>query len=104
MKFEWDERKNRSNVQKHGVSFETAVGIFGGPVFTRKDERFDYGEVRQNSIGRIGMALILLVTHTDRNGRTRVISARPAKRSERERYEEALREGTERRGTGGAAG
>ena len=46
MRFEWDETKNQANIQKHGVSFETAKRIFDGPVLSRLDERRDYGEDR----------------------------------------------------------
>ena len=78
------------------MSFETARRIFEGFVLTVVDDRFDYGEVRQNSIGPIEGILFLTVTHTDRDGTMRIISARPAKRSERKRYEQAISQGTER--------
>ncbi|MCO6388443.1 BrnT family toxin [Aliihoeflea sp. 40Bstr573] len=93
MTFEWDEAKNRTNIAKHGLSFATACRIFEGPVLTAIDDRFEYGEVRRNSIGAIEGVFVLVVTHTDRNGTTRIISARPAKRVERNTYEEALRQG-----------
>jgi len=88
MKFEWDEAKNAANIEKH----ETARRIFEGPVFSVVDNRFDYGEVRRNSIGRIDGELFLMVTHTDREGITRIVSARPAKRGERKRYDEKIRQ------------
>jgi uncharacterized DUF497 family protein len=50
--FEWDHVKSMANVGKHGVSFETASRIFEGPVVTVVDARFDYGEVREISIGQ----------------------------------------------------
>jgi len=100
MGFEWDDEKNRANIDKHGVSFQTAARIFDGPVLTAEDNRLEYGEVRKNSIGMIENALILVVTHTDRAGLTRIISARPGSRAERSRYEQALRQGTQPRGTG----
>ena len=90
MQFEWDEDKNAANIAKHGVSFATAARIFDGPVFTALDDRRDYGEVRKNSIGQVDGILYLVVTHTDRDERIRIISARPAKRSERQRYDETL--------------
>ena len=31
MKYEWDEAKNRTNVAKHGLSFEDAEQVFAGP-------------------------------------------------------------------------
>lgn len=92
--FEWDDAKNASNIAKHGLSFHKASQIFDGPVVTAVDDRFDYGEVRRISIGSIGPAIVIVVTHTDRNGNIRIISARPAKRRERERYVEALRKRT----------
>jgi|ETNmetMinimDraft_3_1059899.scaffolds.fasta_scaffold51307_2 uncharacterized protein len=92
--FEWDEAKNQANIGKHGLSFSTASRIFQGPVLSVIDDRHDYGEVRQVSIGRIDGVLIIVVVHTDRAGLTRIISARPAKRRERDRYEEALRNRT----------
>jgi uncharacterized DUF497 family protein len=91
--FTWDDAKNRTNIEKHGLSFATASRIFEGPVLTAIDDRFEYGEVRSNSIGAIDGVLVIVVTHTDRDGRIRIISARPAKRAERTAYEEALRQG-----------
>lgn len=88
--FEWDEAKNAANIAKHGVGFATASRIFEGPVLTAIDDRQDYGEIRSNSIGMVDGLLVLVVTHTDRGGRIRIISARPAKRAERRRYDEAL--------------
>lgn len=88
---EWDDAKNRQNIEKHGVSFELAQRIFDGPVFTWIDDRQDYGERREISIGKVDGAIMLTVAHTDRSGVRRFISARRASRRERSRYEEALR-------------
>jgi uncharacterized DUF497 family protein len=90
--FEWDEAKNAANIAKHGVSFKTASRIFANRVVTSPDDRFDYGEEREISIGHVDGVLFLTVAHTDRDGRTRIISARRANSQERQRYEdEALR-------------
>lgn len=91
MLFEWDESKNASNIAKHGVGFGIACRIFEGRVLTLTDERYDYGEVRELSVGLVDGVLLLAVVHTDRDGRRRIISARRANRAERKRYEEALR-------------
>lgn len=91
MEFEWDELKNRKNIEKHGVSFEQASQIFEGFTLDAIDDRFDYGEERTISIGTISGIAIVTVVHTDRSGRCRIISARPAKKSERNIYNEALR-------------
>jgi len=90
MQFEWDERKNRDNIGKHGINFEDAARIFDGPVLSSVDDRKDYGELREISIGRLGSVAVLVVVHTDRGDAVRIISARPASREERNRYEEAL--------------
>jgi uncharacterized DUF497 family protein len=89
--FEWDQTKNASNIAKHGVSFALARRIFEGPVLTARDSREDYGEVREISIGMVDGLAVLTVVHTERRGRTRIISARPASGRERRRYEEAIR-------------
>jgi uncharacterized DUF497 family protein len=91
MEFDWDEAKNAANIAKHGVGFATASRIFEGPVLTWSDEREDYGERREHSIGAVEGVLFLAVIHTERDGKCRIISARRANRRERERYEEAIR-------------
>lgn len=91
MDFEWDEAKDAANIAKHGVGFALASRIFEGPVVTWTDDRQDYGERRERSIGLIDDILFLTVIHTDRNGTRRIISARRASRSERTQYEAALR-------------
>ncbi len=90
MDFEWDENKNHANISKHGVSFELAKQVFGSPVFTRLDTREDYGELRFMSIGECSNGTILIVVHTRRQGRIRLISARPASRKERDIYYEQI--------------
>lgn len=92
MQFEWDETKNRTNFDKHRIRFEEAALIFAGPTLTAIDERGDYGEVRQISIGQIRGQVFLVVVHTDRKGTTRLISARRAKLSERRRYDDYIQE------------
>ena len=90
MTFEWDEDKNQQNIAKHGISFEQASGIFDGFTFHRIDDRHDYGEVREISIGMVGSATIIVVVHTDRAGVCRIISARRAKEKERKYYEQEI--------------
>ncbi len=50
-RFEWDDAKERGNVTKQGIDFATAQRVFEGPVFTRRDSRRDYDEVRHVSVG-----------------------------------------------------
>ena len=51
MEFEWDEEKNRQNIEKHGVSFEQARHIFDGFTIDLVDDRFAYGEIRESASG-----------------------------------------------------
>ena len=95
MEFEWDEDKNQTNIAKHGIGFDTAQLIFDGPTVDWIDDRKDYGEERILSLGMIKDILVLVVVHTNRDGVTRLISARPAKRSERSLYEKAIRQRTD---------
>ncbi len=88
MDFEWGEPKNQANIRKHGVGFQTASRTFDGPVLTRRDRRKDYGEACYVSIGELENAVLVVVAHTDRARRTRLISARPASRKERQAYHE----------------
>ena len=86
MEFEWDPEKNDLNFAKHGIRFDEARLIFEGAVLTSTDNRADYGEERQTSIGEIEGIITVVVVHTARNGRVRLISARLANRKERRLY------------------
>ena len=88
MEFEWNEAKNQTNIRKHGIGFDTARRIFEGPVATSPDLRRDYGEERHISIGQVEPGALIVVAHTERHGRIRLISARPASRKERRVYHE----------------
>lgn len=90
MPFEWDDEKNQSNIEKHGISFEQARTIFAGPVLSKMDQRFAYGETRWISVGLVEEIAVIVVVHTERDGITRIISARPANRKERRRYYEEV--------------
>jgi hypothetical protein len=92
MQFEWDENKNTQNLKKHGISFEEAQEIFDGIVFTAIDERFDYGEIRNQYWCHT--VVIVTVAHTKRNGVIRIISARKATRQEINTYSDYLTQTT----------
>jgi hypothetical protein len=88
--FEWDEDKNLSNKRKHGISFEEAATIFDGPVLSLEDEG-DYDEARERSYGLTGGVVVACVIHTDRDGITRIISARRATANERKLFHAHLK-------------
>ncbi len=91
--FEWDDARERANTAKHGIDFATAQRIFDGTVLARPDTRRDYGEARCVSVGIIDLA-VMVVAHTWRRDRLRLISARPASRKERRSYHERIQEGS----------
>lgn len=88
--FEFDPKKNRSNLEKHGVDFPTAARIWDGFVVEREDDRRDYGEMRFLSLGMVDDGRIVLVVHTWRGKNRRLISARKANSDEQEVYRAAL--------------
>jgi hypothetical protein len=87
--FEWDERKNASNVQKHGVSFDEAKTVFTDQ-FARLIVDPDHSgeEDRFILLGTSIHSRLLVVCHCIRmNDSIRIISARKADKQEREIYE-----------------
>jgi len=91
LEFEWDPAKAEINLQKHEVSYEEASTIFDDPLFiTFLDEEHSIGEERYITMGLSRRQHLLLVAHTDRKGRIRIISARKATKNERRFYEEEL--------------
>jgi uncharacterized protein len=89
MEFEWDPEKAARNVSKHGVSFNEAATIFGDPLaITYSDPDHSEDEERFLTFGHSNENQLLVVSHTDRGERTRIISARRATRRERKIYEE----------------
>ncbi|MDQ6912527.1 MAG: BrnT family toxin [Verrucomicrobiota bacterium] len=89
MRFEWDERKARSNATKHSVSFDDASTIFADALsLTIRDPDHSQVENRFVTVGRAHRGELLVVVHTERGDNIRLISARPASRRERRTYEE----------------
>jgi uncharacterized protein len=87
--FEWDPAKAGQNRRKHRVSFHEAATVFGDPLsLTYYDPDHSTEERRYITIGMSNAQRVLLVAHTDRSDKIRIISAREATRRERRRYEE----------------
>lgn len=89
LRFEWDEKKNRQNIRKHGVSFEEAQSVFLDDHAIRfYDPDHSEDEDRFLMLGLSFMLRILIVCHCyrERNGVIRIISARKATRQERVHY------------------
>jgi uncharacterized protein len=89
-RYEWDEKKNRANRAKHGITFKVAAMVFLDPNAVARQDREVDGEQRWQTIGFSGA--ILTVAYTVRDEETdevtRIISARKATPAERRVYEE----------------
>ena len=89
LNFEWDERKARSNQEKHAVSFEEATTVFSDPLsLTIPDPDSSEQEPRFVLLGQSYSNRLVVVVHTERQNNVRIISARKATRSERIQYEQ----------------
>jgi uncharacterized DUF497 family protein len=91
MRFEWDDKKNATNLRKHRVDFETATFVFDDPHQLLIRDRVVDGEERWQTIGLADGLLLLLVVHTFEDDEyeetVRIISARKAESHERRVYE-----------------
>jgi uncharacterized protein len=94
MRFEWDEKKNRANQRKHGVSFQLAARVFADEFCLVYRDRIDEhtGEQRWHALGRVGGLAVYHVIHVFREATyakqetIRIISARAADKRECRRY------------------
>lgn len=88
MEFEWDPIKSEVNRKKHGITFHDAATVFSDPLaITFADPDHSHGEHRFLTFGHSNLNHLLVVVHTERRGKTRIISARLATRYERTIYE-----------------
>ncbi len=93
LQFEWDEKKNKTNIQKHNLSFSAAKFIFNDK---NRIEFFDdvhsIDEERYITIGAINrVPIVATVVYTERGQKIRLISARPATAEERRLYYDGIR-------------
>jgi uncharacterized protein len=89
MKFEWDPKKASRNINKHKVTFQEAATVFGDPLaISFPDPDHSIEEERQLTFGQSLQRRLIVVSHTKRGARTRIINARLMDRNERVIYEE----------------
>ena len=89
MEFEWNPDKAGANFKKHGVYFTEAATVFSDPLsITFPDPAHSINESRHITIGLSRNGRLLILAHTDRNKRLRIISAREATRKEKRFYEQ----------------
>ena len=88
MEFEWDPNKAAGNLRKHGVSFAEAATVFGDVLsITVFDPHRTADEDRYITVGMSSRLRLLIVAHSERGDRIRIVSARELTRFEREQYE-----------------
>ncbi len=91
MELEWDPKKAAKNLRKHRVSFAEAATVIGDPLsITVPDPDHSIDEDRDITVGRSIRGRLLIVSHTERRNRIRIISARELTPSEKEAYEEEV--------------
>ena len=89
MQFEWDPAKDRRNRLLHRVAFTEAATVFGDPLAsTIEDPDHSTSEARYLTTGRTRRERVVIVSHTYRDHRIRIISARLATKTECNVYEE----------------
>lgn len=89
MQFEWDPEKARRNLRKPAISFDEAATVFLDDfALTGEDPDHSIDEDRAVTFGLSNTGQLLVVSHSDRGERIRIISARLATRPERRLYEE----------------
>ena len=86
MEFQWDEKKNRANKAKHGIDFNTATELWNDPDRIEVQTKFPR-ENRNALIGKIGDKLWTAI-FTRREGASRIISVRRARKKETNLYEQ----------------
>lgn len=89
MNIQWNPRKAKSNLGKHGISFEEAATALRDPMAaTGADPNHSRTEDRYITFGVSEIGRLLVVSHTEEGETIRIISARKASKGERELYEE----------------
>lgn len=92
VRFEWDEKKRRANLAKHGIDFLEAMEMFQGPMLVAADNRDDYGEDRLSGVG-LSKGRILVVVFTEpRPNIIRVISLRKATKNEKTQFKKRIKD------------
>ncbi len=90
--FEWDPEKARKNIEIRGISFDEACTVFRDVLsLTIHDPLHSEDENRFILIGNSFKNRLLVVMHTERGDKIRIISARKATKKERRQYEENVK-------------
>lgn len=83
---EFDPVKAAANLRKHKVSFAHAEQALRDPMACTIEDPDSTAEQRFVTLGQDAFGRVLVVVHTPRGERARIISARKASRGETEQY------------------
>ena len=93
MEFEWDPKKAATNFRKHRISFNEAATVFGDSLGTTvPDPDHSLAEDRYITVAMSSRGRLVIVAHTERGERIRIISAGELTRAERKAYEEETKQ------------
>ena len=90
MSIEFDPKKDAANIRKHGVSLSEGDGVLNDPLALTIEDDSAEGERRFVTLGMNLFGSIMVVVHSPRNGRARIISVRKADPKERRNYEKGV--------------
>lgn len=90
MSVEFDPKKDAANLRKHGVSLSEGDGVLNDPLALTVEDEASEGERRFATIGMNMFGSLMVVIHTPRGSRSRIISVRKAEPKERRNYEEGI--------------
>jgi uncharacterized DUF497 family protein len=91
--FDWDEGNSDKSRRKHGVTIEECEQVFSNiPILFLDDFKHSTQEERYIAMGKTDMGKKLFVVFTPRDGKVRVISARPMDKKEKGFYEKGAQE------------
>ena len=87
--FEWGSAKARRNLKKHGISFREGATAFADMLsYTIPDSEHSVEEQRFLLLGLTSKGQLVVISHTERSDRIRIISVRAASSRERKQYEQ----------------
>lgn len=87
-RFVWNRDKAKANLAKHHVSFESATAVFFDPFICIQDASQN-NESRDAAIGFDDNQRLMYVVHIEVEGEfIRIISARKATQTERQKYDQ----------------
>ena len=86
-KLSYDPAKREETLKERKLDFEHVVEVFSGPRYTFEDNRRDYGEVRQTTVGYLRGRMVVVIW-TQRGASHHIISMRKANVREQKYYKE----------------